>query len=210
LRPHEKAKLDAHLRECDRCDLEVNEIVVIRSTLGTLPEPRVPKTLRAKLQVKASQERRLLLEANGSRFIRWWNRWTLRLDQLMRPLTIPATGGLLSSLMLFGLLALTFSTSTTVQAYDVPVLYANRIDPNLVPVELRSSVVLTLSLDDHGHITDYAWRDSSQAFVGDPARLQDTAISVPPFSTVLGLARPTTRDISISFIPIAFSSAHQD
>jgi len=121
------------------------------------------------------------------------------MNEMMRPLTIPATGGVLSSLVLFGALALTISkTSSTVQ-YEVPVYYGNHIDPNLVPLELRSSVVLTLSLDGNGRITDYAVQGESKSFVGDPARLQGNSIPMPEFP------QPSTSgDIRISFIPVVF------
>jgi hypothetical protein len=172
--------------------------------LRKLPEPKAPESLRTRLQVSASLERQVVLENDGSRLLRAWNAWKFRMNQLMRPLTIPATGGILSSLILFGALAFTIGASTPGVAYEVPVLYASRADPNLVPVELRSSVVLTLSLDGNGRITDYAVRDGSNSFVGDPARLQGDNISLPDFSSVLAMAQPTTRDISISFIPIVF------
>jgi hypothetical protein len=89
-------------------------------------------------------------------------------------------------------------------SYEVPVFYADRADANLVPLELRSSVVLTLSLDGNGRITDYAVRDGSASFVGDAARLQNTNISLPEFPSVLAVQQPVSSDISISFIPIVF------
>ncbi len=55
----------------------------------------------------------------------------------MRPLTIPATGGLLSSLILFGALAFTIGRSSRMVNYEVPVMYADRMDANLVPLQLR-------------------------------------------------------------------------
>jgi hypothetical protein len=172
--------------------------------LRKLPEAKVPGDLRTRLRISASLERQVLLETGGSRLRRAWNNWKFRMNQMMRPLTIPATGGLLSSLILFGALAFTIGTTTRGVAYEVPVVYASRADPNLVPVELRSSVVLTLSLDGNGRITDYAVRDGSGSFVGDSSRLQGDNISLPEFPGVLAMAQPTTRDISISFIPIVF------
>jgi hypothetical protein len=199
LRVGERSRMEAHLQKCDACDLDVNEIRSVRSCLANLQQPQSPADLGMKLRVVASRERQLLLEANGSR-LRWiWNSWRFRMNEMMRPLTIPATGGVLSSLVLFGALALTISkTSSTVQ-YEVPVYYGNHIDPNLVPLELRSSVVLTLSLDGNGRITDYAVQGESKSFVGDPARLQGNSIPMPEFP------QPSTSgDIRISFIPVVF------
>ncbi len=204
LRSSERSRLEAHLAECEPCEIQVHELRSVRSTLGRLAEPKAPPDLRTRLQIAASHERRALLENNGSRLQRAWRNWKFRVDQIMRPLTIPATGGLLSSLILFGALALTIRTETSGVTYEVPVFNAVRADPNLVPVELRSSVVLTLSLDGTGRITDYAVRDGSGSFVGDASRLQGNTISLPNFPSVLAMAQPTTRDISVSFIPMGF------
>jgi anti-sigma factor RsiW len=204
LRRRERSKVEAHLRECDACSVMLYELRSVRSSLVDLPAPAAPRSLRSKLLVLASKERQLLMETDGSRLRRCWNNWKFRMSQLMRPLTIPATGGIISSVLLFGALALSTNTNARQVAYEVPVVYGNRIDANLVPVELRSSVVLTLSLDGHGHITDYAVRDGSGGFVGNVARLQNNNISMPEFPGVLTMAQPTIGDIRISFVPIVF------
>ncbi len=124
--------------------------------------------------------------------------------EIMRPFTIPATGGVLSSLILFAALAFTISTTTQTVGYEVPVQYADTMDPTLVPVELRSSVVLTLTLDGTGRIIDYAVQDGSGSFVGDTSRLPYSNIALPEFRSVLALAQPVSRDISISVTPLVF------
>jgi hypothetical protein len=201
VRGTERSRMAAHLAECDGCSLHIEELSSVRSTLRDLRVPIAPAPLRTELLIMASRERRL---SRISPFERLWNRWKFRLNEMMRPLTIPATGGVLSSLILFAALALTISTTTRAVAYEVPVIYADRTDPNLVPVELRSSVVLTLSLDGNGRITDYAVRDGSASFVGDPSRLQSNNIALPEFRTVLAMTQPVSRDISISFTPLVF------
>jgi len=154
--------------------------------------------------VRASQEKQAIMEHRGSKLRRLWNHWRFRIDHIMRPLTLPATGGILSSLVLFGALSLMIGTTTRVVTYEVPVLYAERISANLVPLQLRSSVILTFSLDGKGRITDYTARDDSASFVGDPTRLQYNNIAVPDFPSVLALAQPVNRDISIKITPIVF------
>ena len=123
---------------------------------------------------------------------------------MMRPITVPATGGVLSTVVLFSALAFTIGNRTQMVNYEVPVMYADRFGANLVPVQLRSSVLLTLSLDGKGRITDYAVRDGSQDFVGDATRLQSNNISLPDFPSVLAVTQPVNRDISIRFVPIFF------
>jgi hypothetical protein len=206
LRKREHARIEAHLRECDECALHVYQIRLMRSSLAELKHPAPPNTLRSRLLVLASRERQLLMETDGSRFRRVWNNWQFRMNQMLKPITIPATGGLLSSVLLFAALALTISTTTRQVAYEVPVAYADRMDANLVPVELRleSPVVLTLSLDGRGRITDYAVSNGGAGFVGNPSRLQYNNIPMPEFPSVLALQQPTFGDIRISFTPLLF------
>jgi hypothetical protein len=201
LRGSERSRVAAHLAECDPCSQHIEDLASVRSTLRDLRVPVAPPPLRTELLIMASRERKLFRD---SPLARLWNRWKFRLNEMMRPLTIPATGGVLSSLVLFAALAVTISTTTRAVAYEVPVMYADKADPNLVPVELRSSVVLTLTLDGNGRITDYAVQDGSDSFVGDPSRLQYNNIALPEFRTVLAMTHPVSRDISISFTPLVF------
>lgn len=180
------------------------EEAIIQRDLRKLPQARPPAHLSTALRVMASRERQALLNTRGSRWQRFWAVWKFRLRELMTPLTIPATGGFVSSFVLFAALALTISSTSRVVAYEVPVMYSDSMDANLVPVELRSSVVVTLSLDGNGRITDYAVRDGSASFVGDPAHLQTKPIPIPEFPTVLALAQPISSDISIRFTPLLF------
>jgi len=204
LRERERSRITSHLRECQPCSLEFEHARALRLTLANLPQPQSPARLRTALRVSASQERHAIETRQGSRLRRVCDYWLFRLDQIMRPLTLPATGGILSSFLLFALLAANIGTSTREANYEVPVFYANRIDATLVPVQLQSSVILTLSLNGSGRITDYAFRDASASFVGDVRRLQSTTISVPAFPGVLALAQPISEDVSIKLTPLFF------
>jgi hypothetical protein len=205
LRDSERSRLEAHVNKCSACSFRIEQVRSVRSTLGRLPEAICPPNLTAALRVSASQERQAVADSHGSpRWQRLWNQWRFRMNEIMRPLTIPATGGVLSSLVLFGSLTFTINTSGRIATYEVPVLYADHTSANLVPLELRSSVMLTLSLDGKGRITDYSVRDGSGSFVGDPMRLQQNNISMPEFPSVLALAQPVNGDVSILFRPIVF------
>ncbi len=204
LRARDRSRVEAHCNECAGCSLRFEQSRSVRAELGKLWGPISPARLRTALRVIASQERQSTLATHGARWKGIWNRWRFRLDQFMRPLTVPATGGLLSSLILFGALAFTIGTSTQIVSYEVPVFFADHSEANLVPVELRSSVMVTLSLDGNGRITDYSVRDGAASFVGDAARLQPANISMPTFPSVLALAQPINSDISILFRPIVF------
>ncbi len=204
LRGSERLRVAAHLRGCASCSLRFEQIHSVRSALGNLPGTASPAALSTALRVKASQERQATLETHGSRLQRIWERWKMRVDDFMRPLTIPATGGLLSSVILFGGFAFTVGSYASVVSYEVPVLNAYRMHANLVPLQLQSSVTLTLSLDPNGRITDYTAQGASSSFVGDATRLHHNNIALPAFRSVLALPQPISSDISIRFTPMVF------
>jgi hypothetical protein len=61
-----------------------------------------------------------------------------------------------------------------------------------------------LSLNGSGRITDYAFQDASTSSVGDVSHLQYNPICVPSFPSVLALAQPVNRDVSIRLTPLFF------
>lgn len=204
LRNRERSRVAAHLHDCAACSQRFEQIRSVRAALGSLPDRVSPARLSTALRVKASQERQATLETRGSRLHRIWAGWRLRIDDFMRPLTIPATGGLLSSIILFAAFAFTVESTANVVTYEVPVLNARHFNANLVPLQLRSSVTLRMSLDENGRITDYTARGASGWFVGDTTRLQGNNIVMPPFRSVLALEQPVSSDISIKFTPLLF------
>jgi putative zinc finger protein len=203
LRESERSRIAAHLRKCDPCTSHFEQIASLRSAAGDLPKAFAPAHLTSTLRVMASRERQVIEQNKGSRFRAVWNRWKFRMDEMIRPLTIPATGGLLSSFILFGTLAFTIGTATRTVSYDVPLVYADTEDANLVPLQFGSdAVVLTITTDSNGRIRDYAVHDGSDSFTGDTARLHANNIALPQFPSVLALAHPISGDIRISFTPL--------
>ncbi len=204
LRKSDHARIASHLRQCESCAARHEQVTALRSTLKSLPEPKAPSRLDDALRIMASRERKAMQINRGSRFQALWARWKFEFDMMMRPVTIPATGGILSSVVLFGVLSLAISTTSRVVAYEVPVSYLEQINANLVPVELRSrEVVLTMNVDSHGHVHDYEVGDGLASFTGDAANLQfNNNISLPKFPSVLALAQPVTGDVRISFTPL--------
>lgn len=206
LQGSERVAVVEHLRQCESCSVYFEHQATLRSDLRRLPHPVVPPSLTMALRVVASRERASFNRSEGSRWRDLLEQWRFRLQQLMRPIALPAAGGLLSSFVLFSSLVLTISTTTRIVTYDVPVEEGeSRLPSNLLPVELRSkSVILTLSFGSDGRIRDYAFGDGDSSTAGDPSILRATNVSLPTLPGVWRFARPTSGDIQISFIPIAY------
>ena len=197
-----RSQVKAHVLSCESCSSHFEQIGAVKGALNNVPRPFAPAQLRTQLRVIASRERQLIELNGGSRLLAAWDRWRFRMDQMMRPITIPATGGLLSSLILFGTLAFTIGTTTRVVSYEIPIAYQNEAEANQLPFELRTAkVILNMSFDASGHLQDYAFADGSAI---DSGRLQYTNVMMPQFPSVLALAHPTSGDIRISFTPLAF------
>ncbi|HWF46150.1 MAG TPA: zf-HC2 domain-containing protein [Bryobacteraceae bacterium] len=197
-----RSQVSAHVLSCASCSSRFEQIGAVKGALDSMPRPLPPARLRTQLRVLASRERQLIELNGGSRLRAAWDRWRFRMDQMMRPLTIPATGGLLSSLILFGTLAFTIGTTTRVVSYEVPVAYQDAVEANQLPFELRTAkVILSMSFDATGHLQDYAFADGASI---DAGHLQYSNVTMPQFPSVLALAHPTSGDIRISFTPLAF------
>lgn len=204
-----RARVTAHLRRCETCASYFDQLSALRSTLRSLPPPSIPARLTAALKILASRERQIVNHNNGSVFDYRLERWRFRFDQLMRPMALPVTGGLLSSLILFGTLVMTMGANAPVAAavaaaVDEPRLsYPAPNQPYLIPVELRSrEVTLTMTLDGLGQLRGYAVDDGKASFTGDSSHLQSTKISLPSLGQALGVAQPISGDIQISFQPL--------
>lgn len=204
LRDREHSRVDQHLHECDPCASYFYEIRSVRSGLQSLGQPAAPADLKTRLQILASRERQVFLTPSRSRFEQLWQAWSFRFNQWMRPLTLPATGGFVSSLALSGIFALSMATNTRPVAYEVPFDNPHEASavssaPNLLPLSLHSSLLLNMSLDRTGHIQDFVARDASAQVRGTGNDLPSHDISLPDFPQ-----RAVGGDISILVTPLVY------
>jgi hypothetical protein len=205
-----RERVGGHLRRCEACAGYFDQLSAMRSTLRSLPAPLAPMRLTAALKVLASRERRIVNHNHGSVFDYRLEYWRFRMNQLMRPMALPVTGGLLSSLILFGTLVLTMGVSARVAGpgdEDEAALISHSapapIQPYLIPVELRSQeITLTMRFDGLGQMRGYAVADGKATFAGDSYGTRSAKISLPSLGEALGVARPISGDIQISFQPL--------
>ena len=148
--------LKRHLIACPTCMLESERYTGMRQTLRSLP-PRVPPAdLTTRLRVAASKVR---MESLASPWQRWRDRVELSLRNLMRPLALPAVGGLCSAVFLFAIFVPMFKSAFALSASgDVPTMLVTA--PTLkdfapVAFDNDSEAVVDLQLDDQGQIVNF-------------------------------------------------------
>lgn len=96
----------AHFASCRRCSARLESTESLRRALSALNRAPLPAGLTERLRVLASHERarHRARVSWPARLARWSDRASLWFDNLMKPLAFPFAGGLLSSIVIFGLL----------------------------------------------------------------------------------------------------------
>jgi hypothetical protein len=116
----EQENVLAHIQSCRECSAEWESAHALRSALRRLNTPLIPAALTGRLRVLASHEHarhvaRLTFAARLALISDWI---ALMFDNAMRPLALPFAGGIVSALMIFGILVptLTFTHAYADQA----------------------------------------------------------------------------------------------
>ncbi len=138
-----------HLTYCTPCRSELELRRALQADLRTLPRRRVAPELALRLRVRLSQE----LHRN------FLGRLLVYLDNALRPLILPASAGVLTAIICFGLIM----GSQSVPVASVPDQPLEISTPPrlraLPPVNLLTGdepVVLVTHIDSDGRVLDYA------------------------------------------------------
>ena len=159
----------AHLEDCQDCNRFYEEMRSQRAALRGLQEAtKPPASLLERLRVDASHERsrRLTRLTWAARWANFQSTAQLHFDNLYRPFALPVMGGIVSALLMFGVLSpsvsfahnrssehpvpvFTFPDGTVTGVGEFPI-----IEPVYFPAG-AGSIVLLLTIDDHGRVRDY-------------------------------------------------------
>jgi len=149
--------LKRHLSGCRECALESERYSQVREKLRSLPQRTPPADLTTRLRVVASKVRMESFGGAGP-WRRWRDRVELSLRNLMRPLALPAVGGLCSAVFLFSTLVPMFKSAFAMsESGDIPTtLTTGPLLKYMGPVAFTDGdAVVDLQLDDQGGIIDF-------------------------------------------------------
>jgi hypothetical protein len=154
----ENSRISRHLvgcRECDRRRVEVNSLA---TGLKHLPVRRPPSIVSMRLRVAASRDRsrRLVRLDMAARWKDFRQRARLMFDNLLKPLAVPAAGGLLASFLCFGVIVNNLHVDPSFSD-DMPLgLYRAVTIDELSPFCFQGhDVMVQLSIDRDGNVTDF-------------------------------------------------------
>ena len=137
-----------HLANCPPCNEDLERCRTLREDLRGLERRRVPRQLALRLRVRASQE----FHRNGV------ERLMVRLENMLRPVFIPAMTGILVALVCIGLVL----GEGTTQSNDIPDVPLAIVTPpriqEMAPLNFDTEgrpLVLVTNVNAHGEVTSY-------------------------------------------------------
>jgi hypothetical protein len=154
------AQVSEHLHACPDCSGHFASVQKVQTLVGSLGRKVAPPDLTLKLRVALSQE---MANSRRSR----WDSLRIRWENAFNATMVPATAGLITTLIVFGVL-ISFVYPTQVRASnDVPTMLYTPAQLRSTPFELSMGVPNAESL-------------VIEAYVGPDGRVQDYRILSGP------------------------------
>jgi hypothetical protein len=193
--------LDQHLQLCNGCRSEYESLRRTQALVSRLGRTKAPEDLSLKLRLAISHE------AARARQPLWGN-LVFRLENALRAFMVPATAGVVATVIIFGLL-MGFITPVRANTSDVPLLISTdpELQQNGFGVSLgdvtEDSLVIEAYVDANGRVEDYR-------ILSDPNKLKDLPTQIKNMlifttfrpATWMGSPRPGTAILSFSKISV--------
>ena len=211
----ERVKVREHLESCADCREELQRFRKLGAALSTLPKRLPPADLAVRIKVAAAQAQ--ASEGWRARAVQIRNRAEILLDNVFRPITLPATGGFVSAILVFVLVFQILAPGITVRAVqnDVPI---NLMRPaelvslseypaawapeHDVELALPHGLLLDVTVDAQGGMTGYQILSGPSS--NDMRHQLDQLLMFSRFSPMLSFGRPTAG----GHVILSFSAVH--
>jgi hypothetical protein len=214
--PAERREIGLHLDACEHCREELQRYRKLAVLLSRMPRAVPPADLAIRIKIAAAKEQ----ETRDWRY-RWQrvkDRAEILVDNVFRPITVPATGGLFSAFIVFVFVLHMILPGITVQAdpNDIPlgllrpaelISLADYPETMLAEVQhpdvaVQHDLLVDVTVDAQGQMTDYAIITGPD----NPAlRHQlDQMLIFSRFRPMLSFGRPTAG----GHVVLSFSAIH--
>lgn len=146
----DRREAELHLAECRDCQTHFEQLNAVRRDLRRLPLVQVPADVAMRLRIEASRQRSHTPKAGA------WSLFWMRVNQFLRPLMVPACGGLLSSVVLFAVFADTLDWQLNLHN-DIPLgIYTAISVEERSPFQFTGSdLLLQLTVNEKGSVTAF-------------------------------------------------------
>jgi putative zinc finger protein len=197
IQARQRAHLRKHLDSCGDCRRELERYHLLAARLGAVEPVAAPRDLVMQIRVKTSQTRPFWLG-----FGDWWVRARLISQNILKPLAVPATGGVLTAVAVFLLVTqgMLVGMPVTAAVDDSPL---NLVQPaqleSLAPFPVADidgtdghsssgALLLEATLDAQGQVVYYKILSGSTSLAVQ--RQIDQLLLFSRFRPQLGFGRP--------------------
>jgi hypothetical protein len=200
----ERAHIREHLETCDSCREELQRYRKLSVLLSRVPRNLPPSDLAVRIRVAAAQS--VPTKDLPGRWQRIRDRAELWLDNVFRPLTLPATGGFFSAILVFVIVLQLIVPGITVRAVpnDVPLNilrpaelitlsdYPSSWAPEQHDLELSlpHGLLIDVTVDQHGQMVGYQILSGPRSV--DLRHQLDQMLLFSRFRPMMSFGRPTS------------------
>jgi hypothetical protein len=201
---NERIEVRGHLESCAECREVLDSYHKLAILLARAPKSVPPRDLAVRIRVAAAQA-----QPDQERFGRWRrlrDRAEILLDNVFGPLSVPATGGFFSAILVFALVLQVIAPGITVQAVpnDVPLsilqpaqlLSLSDYPESWAPEEhetdlaIPHGLLLDVTVDAHGQMVDYQILSGPRS--PQLSRQLDQMLLFSRFRPMMSFGRPTS------------------
>ncbi len=194
-----------HVAVCRACSAELEAAEWQRAAVRSLATAPIPGRLAARLQVIASHERarQLTRITWRARYEAASSRLSLQFENMMKPFALPIAGGLISALLMFGMLIPSVSFAHIKNGEPSSPIYTepdgqvvgegDRPKLESAYQASRGKIVVLLMIDDHGKVRDY------QVKQGTMTPEVQNLILFSSFTPATILGQPTWGQVQVVF-----------
>jgi hypothetical protein len=194
--------LHRHMEECAHCAREYAAVRRTQQLLSRVGRKKAPVDLALKLRVAISQE---IARTRRARY----EGLLVRVENALNAFMVPATAGLVSAVLIFGMLLGFFALPSQLEARsDVPLMLytAPQLEQSVFGTSLSSigddSVVIEALVDANGRVQDYrilSQPEDAQAVLPEVKKI----LIFTTFRPALSMGRPISGRAVISFSKIS-------
>ena len=191
--PDARKALRYHLSFCDPCWQQLEQMQAVGEELRALPRRPVPPDLALRLRVQVSQE------LNKKPWSQYCAEYWERFEEALRPFLLPATGGVLTAIICFGLIM----GSQVVPITDIPNVTVQLVTParvqELAPMDFNTSdngLVVVTQINAEGRVKSYRVVSGG----GSPELMQrlDRMIYFSHYQPATMFGKPTDGEVILS------------
>lgn len=193
--------LGKHLEFCQNCAQEYAALRQTQQLLAHTGRRKAPEDLALKLRLAISRE---AAQSRGARL----DGWRIRVSNLLNPLMFPATAGLTTAVVMFGLLMGFLAVPLPVKSADVPLTFSTtpQLEESAFGTTVDSmkddSLVIEAYVDSNGRVQDYRVLSNPENPRELPTQVKNMLIFTT-FRPATFMGRPTAGTAVVSFSKIS-------